>query len=193
MIRNWRLDWGQGDFPFLIVQLANFRSPAEYEQGSDWARLREAQLQVLDEPETAMAVTIDIGDAADVHPKNKKDVGERLALCALAKAYTTRTGFSGPTYREHFVDGNGIRLHFDHVADGLASSAGDLKTFVIAGENQVFHPAMATIEGDTVFVSSRLVPSPVAVRYAWADNPKGCNLINSTGLPASPFRTDFWP
>jgi len=193
MIRNWRLDWGQGDFPFLVVQLANYRSPAEYEEGSHWAKLREAQLKVLDEPGTALAVTIDIGDAADIHPKNKRDVGERLALCALSKAYSKPTAFSGPTYREHFVEGNGIRLHFDHVADGLASRGGDLRTFVIAGENRVFHPATATVEGNTLFVSAALVPSPVAVRYAWADNPHGCNLINSTGLPASPFRTDSWP
>jgi len=192
MMRNWRLDWGQGDFPFLIVQLANYRSPADYEQGSDWARLREAQLQVLDEPGTALAVTIDIGDAADIHPKNKRDVGERLALCALAKAYLRPIVFSGPTYREHFVEGKGIRLHFDHAADGLASRCGELKTFVIAGENQVFHSATATIEGHTVFVSTPLVPFPVAVRYAWADNPQGSNLVNSTGLPATPFRTDSW-
>jgi len=192
MIRNWRLDWGQGDFPFLIVQLANYRSPVEYEQGSDWARLREAQSQVLDEPGTELAVTIDIGDAVDIHPKNKKDVGERLALCALAKVYHRPIVYSGPTYRAHFVEGNGIRLLFDHMADGLASRGGDLRTFVIAGENQVFHSAEATIEDHTVFVSASMVPCPVAVRYAWADNPRGCNLINSTGLPASPFRTDSW-
>jgi sialate O-acetylesterase len=194
LIRNWRADWGQGDFPFLIVQLANFRAPAAYQHESTWARLREAQLQTLAEPGTGLAVTIDIGEAANVHPGNKQDVGERLARWALAQTYAKPIVSSGPLYRSMTIEGANIRLHFDHAAGGLAvKGGGSLKTFVIAGPDRRFHPAEAIIKGETIVVSSLHVRDPLAVRYAWADNPDGCNFMNGAGLPASPFRTDCWP
>lgn len=194
LIRNWRADWGQGDFPFLIVQLANFHAPMAYQQESMWARLREAQLQALAEPGTGLAVAIDIGEAADIHPRNKRDVGERLARWALAQTYGKPGPCSGPLYRSMTIAGSGIRLHFDHASGGLAvKGGGRLQTFVVAGQDRRFHPAEALIDGETVVVSSPQVLEPLAVRYAWADNPEGCNLANAAGLPASPFRTDRWP
>ena len=192
MIKNWRADWGLGDFAFLIVQLANFRAASDFDSSSTWARLREAQLQALQEPNTGLAVAIDIGEAADIHPKNKKDVGERLALGALAKAYARDIPYSGPIYRNIVLEAKGIRLFFDHASGGLLAKDGNLKTFVIAGKVRVFFPAEASVDGYSVFVSSPQVPFPEAVRYAWADNPEGCNLFNGAGLPASPFRTDNW-
>jgi len=192
MIENWRTDWGLGDFPFLIVQLANFRTPSSYESASTWARLREAQLHALQENNTGMAVAIDLGEAADIHPKNKKDVGERLALGALAKTYAREIPYSGPIYHNMVLEANGIRLYFNHASGGLLAKNGNLKTFVIAGKDRVFFPAEALVDGYSVFVSSPQVPHPEAVRYAWADNPEGCNLFNGAGLPASPFRTDNW-
>ena len=192
MIKNWRSDWGLGDFPFLVVQLANFRAPADYDPASTWAQLREAQLQALQEPNTTVAVAIDLGEAADIHPKNKKDVGERLALGALAKAYARDIPYSGPIYRNMVLEAKGIRLFFDHASGGLLAKDGNLKTFVIAGKDRVFFPAEASVDGYSVFVSNPQVPFPEAVRYAWADNPEGCNLFNGAGLPASPFRTDNW-
>jgi sialate O-acetylesterase len=192
MIKNWRADWGLGDFAFLIVQLANFRAASDFDSSSTWARLREAQLQALQEPNTGLAVAIDIGEAADIHPKNKKDVGERLALGALAKAYAREIPYSGPIYRNMVLEAKGIRLFFDHASGGLLAKDGNLKTFVIAGKDRVFSPAEASVDGYSVFVSSPQVPFPEAVRYAWADNPEGCNLFNGAGLPASPFRTDNW-
>lgn len=192
MVENWRTDWALGDFPFLLVQLANFRTPSRYEQGSTWARLREAQLHALQERNTGMAVAIDLGEAADIHPKNKKDVGERLALWALAKTYSRSTPHTGPIYQQMAIEGNAIRITFDHTENGLSSSGGELTTFVVAGKDRIFFPAHAMIQGHTVLVSSPDVPDPEAVRYGWADNPVGPYLINSVGLPASPFRTDFW-
>lgn len=192
LIRCWRREWGQGDFPFLIVQLANFLAPTEHQPESNWARLREAQLGVLSEPATGMAVAIDIGDAGDIHPRNKHDVGQRLAVWALATTYQKPVVPSGPIYRSMTVEGSGIRLRFEHAAGGLASASGPLRTFVVAGADRRFKTAMAVIDGAAVLVSSPEVPAPVAVRYAWADNPDGCNLRNLAGLPASPFRTDCW-
>jgi sialate O-acetylesterase len=192
MIENWRTDWGLGDFPFLIVQLANFRAPSSYESASTWARLREAQLHALQEKNTGMAVAIDLGEAADIHPKNKKDVGERLALWALAKTYCRNTPHSGPIYQQMSIEGKAIRIAFDHTENGLSSTDGELMTFMVAGKDRFFFPAEAAIQGHTVLVSSPEVPDPEAVRYAWADNPVGPHLINSAGLPASPFRTDRW-
>ncbi len=193
MIQDWREAWAQGDFPFLFVQLANFM-PARPEPGeSAWAELREAQLMTLSLPKTGMAVAIDIGDANDIHPRNKQDVGKRLALNALAIAYGKKVVYSGPIYERMKREGNAIRLYFKHVDGGLTTPNGEpLKGFAIAGADRKFVWADARIGGNTVVVSSPQVPEPVAVRYAWADNPV-CNLYNRAGLPASPFRTDDWP
>ncbi len=193
MIKNWRDDWGQGDFPFLFVQLANFRQAKTEPAESDWAELREAQLMTLALSNTGMAVIIDIGDADDIHPKNKQDVGKRLALWALGKTYGQKLVCSGPIYRSMRVEGNRIVLQFDYVGSGLAAVLEEpLKGFAIAASDRKFVWADAKIEGNTVAVSSTEVSEPVAVRYAWADNP-ACNLYNKEGLPASPFRTDDWP
>jgi sialate O-acetylesterase len=192
MVRSWRSGWGQGDFPFIQVQLANFKAAQDYEPASSWALLREAQTGLLSEPNTGMAVAIDIGDAADIHPTNKLDVGHRLAQWALAKTYGKSIVPSGPMYRSMTIEGSKIRLYFDHIGAGLHCDGPALRTFVVAGVDRLFRTANAVIEGQTVVVSSAEVPEPVAVRYAWADNPEGCNLRNVEGLPASPFRTDAW-
>jgi sialate O-acetylesterase len=193
MIQNWRKDWGQGDFSFLFVQLANWREIKPEPVESDWAELREAQLMTLDLPNTGMAVIIDIGDADDIHPKNKQDVGKRLALWALAKNYGKGIVYSGPLFKRMNIEGNKAILSFDHVGGGLIAKGDEsLKGFAIAGADRKFVWAEAEIEGDKVIVSSNEVSAPVAVRYAWADNPV-CNLYNAEELPASPFRTDDWP
>ena len=193
MIKNWRNDWGQGDFPFLFVQLANFMAVNLEPSESAWAELREAQLMTLALPKTGMAVIIDIGDANNIHPKNKQDVGKRLALLALARSYGKKLVYCGPIYKSMRVEGNKIILHFDYVGGGLVAGGGEpLKGFAIAGADRKFVWADAKIDGDTVVVSCDKVTKPVAVRYAWADNPV-CNLYNKEGLPASPFRTDDWP
>jgi len=194
MIKNWRNNWGQGDFPFLFVQLANFKDVADEPVESNWAELREAQLMTLSLPKTGMAVIIDIGDTNNIHPKNKQDVGRRLALWALAKTYK-RGGivYSGPIYKSMKVEGNKIIVHFEHIGGGFVADWGEpLKGFAIAGADRKFVWAGAKIEGDTVVVGSDKISEPVAVRYAWADNPV-CNLYNTEALPASPFRTDDWP
>jgi sialate O-acetylesterase len=158
-----------------------------------WAELREAQLMTLSLPKTGMAVAIDIGEANDIHPKNKQDVGLRLALAAMKVAYGRNLVHSGPIYKSMKVEGNKIRLWFDNVGSGLvAKGDGVLKGFAIAGEDRKFVWAEAKIEGNTVVVWSEKVPKPVAVRYGWSCNPV-CNLYNAEGLPASPFRTDDWP
>jgi sialate O-acetylesterase len=159
---------------------------------SAWAELREAQTMTLRTPNTGMAVTIDIGDALDIHPKNKQDLGDRLARWALAKTYGEDLVYSGPLYRSMEKSGKQIVLHFDHVGGGLVSrDAKSLTGFAIAGADKHFVWAEARIVGDTVVVRSSAVPDPMAVRYAWADNPI-CNLYNREDLPASPFRTDVW-
>jgi len=193
MIRDWREGWGRGDFPFLFVQLANF-GPLKNEPGEDdWAELREAQLLTLSIPHTGMAVAIDIGESGDIHPKNKQEVGRRLALAARAVAYGEKIVYSGPIYRKGSMDlENGkARLLFDHTGSGLTARGGDLKGFTISGECRKFIPAKARIEGKTVLVWSDKVSKPAAVRYGWAMNPD-CSLYNREGLPASPFRTDDW-
>jgi sialate O-acetylesterase len=192
MIKNWRDKWGQGDFPFLFVQLANWEASYPEPQESDWAELREAQLMTLSAPNTGMAVTIDIGEANDIHPKNKQDVGKRLALWALAKTYGKTIVYSGPIYRLMEVRDNKAILHFENIGGGLVTRGEALKGFAIAGADKKFVWADAKIEGNTVVVSSDKVSVPVAVRYAWAKNPV-CNLYNKEGLPATPFRTDTWP
>jgi sialate O-acetylesterase len=191
MIRDWRAAWGEGDFPFLYVQLANWQPRKPEPSESGWAELREAQLWTLKEPATGMAVIIDIGEAEDIHPRNKHDVGHRLAVWALAKTYGKKVEYSGPMYESYKVDGHLVRVRFTH-ADGLRAMNGDaIEGFAVAGADKKFVWAKAKIEGDSVVVWSDSVANPVAVRYAWADNP-AANLYNGTGLPASPFRTDEW-
>ncbi len=193
LIGSWRAAWRQGDFPFLFVQLASFM-PAQNEPGeSQSAELREAQSLALALPNTGMAVAIDIGQADDIHPRNKKDVGLRLALPALAQVYGFKDlVYSGPLYRSQQIKEDTIHLEFNHVGAGLNSRGGKLRGFAIAGADRQFVWADARIVGDSVVVSSSRVPRPVAVRYCWADNPNG-NLYNSAGLPAAPFRSDVWP
>ncbi len=194
MITDWRQSWGVRSFPFLFVQLANFMTQKPEPGDSAWAELREAQLMTLSLKDTGMATIIDIGEAGDIHPKNKQDVGKRLALWVLAKTYGRKDVVcSGPLYESMKVRDGKVLLRFDHIGGGLVvKGGGPLKGFAIAGVDRKFVWAEAVIEGKTVVVSSDKVPEPVAVRYAWADNPV-CNLYNAAGLPASPFRTDDWP
>jgi len=188
MIQNWRDDWGQGDFPFYYVQIAPFL----YAEPVTAAELREAQLMTLSVPNTGMAVTSDISEIDDIHPRNKQDVGKRLALWALAKTYGKKIVYSGPVYKSMDVEGSTVRLHFDHVGGGLVARDGDLTDFTIAGADRVFVDAKAVIDGDTILVSSPHVDAPVAVRFGWT-NTAAPNLFNKEGLPASTFRTDDWP
>jgi sialate O-acetylesterase len=191
MIKDWRTRWGIGDFPFYYVQIAPFNYKTE---PVPTAFLREAQTMALSVPNTGMAVTMDVGDETNIHPKQKKSVAHRLALLALAKTYgKTDLAYSGPLYKACKVEGNKIRLAFDHVDGGLVSDDGEALThFTIAGADQKFVEAEAVIDGDTVVVRSNEVSKPVAVRYGWgnADMP---NLANKDGLPSPSFRTDDWP
>ena len=191
MIRNWRTAWGR-EFPFYFVQLANWHANKAEPVESDWAELREAQLMTLREPQTGMAVIIDIGDENDIHPRNKLDVGHRLATWALAETYKQNVVPSGPIFERATITGSEVRIRFKYGAGLKTSDGGPLKGFAIAGEDRHFVWANAKIDGDTVIVSSSSVQKPLAVRYAWADNPIA-NLYNKAGLPASPFRTDDWP
>lgn len=194
MIRNWREKWNQPDLPFLFVQLANYTEEAKEPGPSNWARLREAQLMSLSVPNTAMTVAIDVGEAKDIHPKNKQDVGYRLSRNALKLAYGKDVVDSGPIYKSMQTEGNKIILSFTHADGGLVAKDkyGYLKAFSIAGADKKFYWARAMIQGDQVVVYSDDVSNPVAVRYGWADNPGDANLYNGEGLPASPFRTDEW-
>ena len=222
MIRDWRKQWGQGDFPFLYVQLPNLSAGGNAAVEQSWVNVREVQLKTLAMPNTGMAVTIDVGDVNNVHYANKQPVGLRLALWALAKVYEKDIVYSGPLYESSKVEGNKIRIKFHNVGGGLV--VGNVKTsgvnpngadkqagsnvglpvgavggsdrlqqFLIAGADRKFVPAEAVIDGDRVLVWSDKVAEPAAVRYAWFCNPEGCNLYNMEGLPASPFRTDDWP
>lgn len=195
MIRDWRTRWND-EFSFYFVQLANFRKPST-EPGTpdDWALLQDRMRRVLDTtPKTGMAIINDVGDADNIHPKNKQDPGERLARWALAKDYGRDMVYSGPLFKASKVEGSAIRVSFDQSGTGLkARDNGPLKRFEVAGNDRVWHWAEAKIDGrDSVLVSCAEVKSPVAVRYAWASNPEGANLVNSEGLPASIFRTDDW-
>jgi sialate O-acetylesterase len=186
MIGNWRNDWGQGAFPFYFVQIAPFTGQNP--------EIREAQMLTMKTvPNTGMVVTTDIGNTTNIHPKNKQDVGKRLALWALAKTYG-RDGLthSGPIYKEHAVEGNKIRLSFDHVDGGLVARDGALTDFTIAGKDKSFVDAKAVIDGDTIVVSSGKIKKPVSVRFGWTNTAEP-NLFNKAMLPASPFRTDDWP
>ncbi len=192
LIYGWRKEWGQGDFPFLIVQLPNYQ---ETGRGFDSpiAELREAQaMTARDVPNCGLAVTIDIGEAHNIHPANKQDVGKRLALEALNIVYGQNVVSSGPTFSHLQLDGARAIVKFTNIGGGLVAKGGAVKGFALAGVDRKFIPADASIEGDTVIVQSGAVPEPVAVRYAWADDPP-CTLYNSDGLPAAPFRSDDWP
>ncbi|MFW6163602.1 MAG: sialate O-acetylesterase [Planctomycetota bacterium] len=191
LIESWRAAWGQGQFPFLYVQLPNWRGHHK-DIETDWAAMRDSMLQALAVPKTGMAVTIDVGDARDIHPKNKQAVGERLALAARAVAYGEELCWCGPICDGMTVEAGKARLRFRHVCDGLVARGGELKGFAIAGADRTFVPATARIDGEDVVVWSPKVKQPVAVRYAWSNDPT-CNLYNQAGLPASPFRTDDWP
>jgi sialate O-acetylesterase len=190
MIRDWRRAWGQV-FPFYFVQLANWRPRKEQPDESDWAELREAQAMTLREPQTGMAVAIDIG-GEDLHPRNKLDVGRRLAAWALADVYGGKNVPSGPLFDRFSIEGDKVRIRFKHGLGLKTNDGGPVKGFAIAGADRKFVWAEARIEGQTVVVWSPSISKPVAVRYGWADNP-AVNLYNKAGLPASPFRTDDWP
>ena len=190
MIQDWRRAWGQGDFPFLFVQLAGWENPLP--RMNTWPELREAQTMALSLANTGMAVAIDIGDRYDIHPKNKQEVGRRLALAAEAVAYGKKIEYSGPVYDLMKTEGDRITLHFKHRGGGLVVRGRALVGFEIAGDSRKFFPADARMVGDAVVVSSSNEPRPVAVRYGWARYSE-CNLYNKAGLPASPFRTDDWP
>ena len=188
MVNDWRVEWGQGEFPFYFVQLA----PYNYSQDLVGAALRDAQRKSLDIPNTGMVVTLDIGNPQDIHPKDKKDVGKRLSLWALAKTYGKENiVYSGPIYKSMKVEGNKIRISFNYIGSGLYCKGDELTYFTIAGSDQVFHPANAIIENNTILVSSDEVKSPVAVRFAFKNTDEP-NLFNKEGLPASTFRTDNW-
>jgi sialate O-acetylesterase len=191
LIRDWRQQWKR-NFPFYFVQLANYKAKKDDPHASDLAKLREAQMQTLHVENTAMAVAIDLGDEKCIHPANKQEVGRRLSLIALAKVYGKDCIYSGPVFTNYRIEGNKIRICFEDSEQILRTNDGSfLQGFSIAGADRVFHWAVAVIEGNEVIVGSSKVAAPVAVRYAWADNPE-CNLYNSAGLPASPFRTDDW-
>lgn len=194
MIGQWRQVWGEKKYPFLYVQLPNY-NPYQPDANafSGLAQIREAQRQALTLPDVGMAVTIDIGDAANIHPANKQDVCKRLALLAESMVYHQPVLAYGPLFHAMTIEGAQIRLQFSATGKGLVAHGGDtLQGFAIAGADHKFVWAVAKIDGDSIVVSSPNVPQPVAVRYAWGDNP-ACNLFNLDGLPASPFRTDAWP
>jgi sialate O-acetylesterase len=200
MIKNWRKDWGQGDFPFLFVQIAPWdrnkkRSLAEITKEpleSDWAELREAQTMTLKLSKTGMAVITDVGDKDDIHPTKKVPVGERLALAARAQVYSEKIVYSGPMYKSMKVKGNVVTLAFDHIGGGLEAKGGKLTGFAVCGEDKKWVWADAETDGKVVTLSNAAVAKPIAVRYGWSDFPV-LNLFNKEGLPASPFRTDEFP
>ena len=195
MIQDWRTKFNQGDFPFYFVQLSTFDEfKGNSKVGSRWAELREAQSETLKLKNTGMAVTTDIGNAKDIHPTNKQDVGLRLAAIALNNVYGKKQIYSGPTFKSQEIKGNQIILTFDNIGSGLSTpdNSQNVKGFEIAGADKVFHSAKAIIKDNTIIVSSENVPNPVAVHYGWADDDTEINLFNKEKFPASPFRTDNW-
>ncbi|HMU46704.1 MAG TPA: sialate O-acetylesterase [Chitinophagaceae bacterium] len=191
LINDWRNKWQQGELPFLYVQLPNFMEYNYLPSESNWAVLRESQLKSLSVPNTAMVVAIDLGEWNDIHPDNKKSVGDRLALTALKLAYNEDVVYSGPLYQSSAIEGNKIVISFSHIDGGLITNDGEVPAeFAIAGADKKFVWAQTKIEGDKVIVWNDDVKKPMYVRYAWADNPVNPNLYNKVGLPASPFRTD---
>jgi sialate O-acetylesterase len=196
LIESWRAAWGDGEFPFYFVQLANLgHPPTDPNDPPGWAELRESQLVTWETvPHTGMTVTVDIGDPNNIHPADKRDVGERLARFALNNDYHLKMEDSGPVYQSMTIQGDKVRLHFTHSGTGLMAKDGEpLHMFAIAGADQKFSWADAVIDGDDVVVSAKDVPNPIAVRYAWFSDPEGLNLYNKDDLPATPFRTDNWP
>jgi sialate O-acetylesterase len=193
LIHDWRAQWKKADLPFIVVQLANVGNPDKAPVENGWAETREAQLMALSLPRTGLAVTLDLGVAEDVHYKNKQDAGKRTALAALKAAYSRDIVYSGPLYKSMAVEVGKIRLRFDCIGSGLTARNNEpLKGFAIAGADRKFVWADAKIEGNEVVVWNDKVQEPLAVRYAWSNNPV-CNLYNREGLPASSFRTDDWP
>jgi len=194
MINDWRTKFKQGDFPFYFVQLSTFDEfGGNSQKGSRWAELREAQSETLKLKNTGMAVTTDIGNAKDIHPTNKQDIGLRLAATALNNIYGKKQVHSGPTYKSQQIKGNQIILTFDNIGSGLSTPNNDeLKGFEIAGADKVFHSTKAIIKDNKIIVSSDKVQNPVAVQYGWADDDTAINLFNKEKFPASPFRTDNW-
>ena len=193
LITNWRELWQKPELPFLLVQLPNFMEKHEKPTDSGWARIREAQLNTFKTtPNTALAVTYDVGEWNDIHPLNKKAVAQRLFLGARKVVYGEKVTHSGPVYKDMKIEGDKIVISFTETGRGLMAKGGTLKHFAIAGEDKQFVWAEAVIRGNKVVVSSKSVKNPVAVRYAWSDNPDEANLCNKEGLLASPFRTDNW-
>ena len=190
LITDWRRQW-RSDFPFYFVQLANFMESKEIQPDSEWAALREAQTKALKLDQVGMAVTIDIGLADDIHPKNKQEVGRRLALVALAGSYGKNVSGSAPVFRNYRIKGDKMELDFGQKQDGFQIKGTTLKGFTIAGPDRVFYPAEAMVHDGKIILSSTEVPAPLAARYGWADNPD-CNLYGENGLPVAPFRTDCW-
>jgi len=190
MITHWRKHFGQGDFPFLWVQLANFKVNNDA-TGQTWAYLREAQTETLSLPATGQAVIIDIGDPNDIHPTNKQEVGRRLSLIARHQVYQQPGDHSGPVFERAAREGATLRVYFKYADNGLTAADKPLQAFELAGPDRKFYPAKAVIERNTVVVSAPEVTEPVALRYAWSNDP-GANLFNGAGLPAAPFRTDTW-
>jgi sialate O-acetylesterase len=189
MIKQWRHDFGQGDLPFLYVQLPNDNSEGAY--STSWAFMRGVQAEALSLPNTGMAVTIDVGEDANVHPKKKQPVGQRLAWIAEAKVYGMKVPYEGPIFKSATIDGDAMVVHFERGAEGLRMKGDKLNEFTVAGADKQFRPAQAVIDGQTIRVTSPDVPHPVAVRYAWR-NGSSANLYNKDGLPAGPFRSDRW-
>jgi sialate O-acetylesterase len=190
MITSWRAAFGQGDLPFYWVQLANYARNDDPTHQT-WAFLREAQTQTLSLPATGQAVAIDIGNPDDIHPANKQEVGRRLALIAKNRTYGIPGDFSGPVFARAVREGSSLRVTFTYAETGLTAAGKPLQSFEVAGADRQFHPAAASIEGDSLLVRSPNVPSPEAVRYAWRNAPEA-NLYNGAGLPAAPFRSDGW-
>jgi sialate O-acetylesterase len=184
MILDWRQKWNQGAFPFLYVQISSFNSP-----GEDWGTLRDQQRRTLSVANTAMAVSLDVGLAGNVHPPDKQTVAGRLALGAEALAYGKPVEYSGPVYRSMAIEGENVRLYFDHAGSGLNAKGGKLVGFEIAGKDRHFVPAEAVLHGESVVISSDAVTDPVAVRYGW-EGFTSANLYNSNGLPTSTFTTE---
>jgi sialate O-acetylesterase len=185
MISDWRMRWREGDFPFLFVQISSFASTPE----ETWGVIREAQRRTLKLADTAMAVSLDVGEAGNIHPADKQTVGARLALAAQAVAYSEKIEFSGPLFREATPEGGSMRVYFTH-GHGLVAKGGTLEGFEVAGEDGHFHAATARVEGSTVIASASAVARPMYVRYAWANAPLTANLYNSSGLPASTFTSE---
>lgn len=192
LIQDWRQKWNQGEFPFYFVQLATYTTKGNSNEGCDWAELREAQTLTLSVPNTGMVVTTDIGNPKDVHPTNKQDVGKRLAALALNNVYHKPMDCSGPMFKSMKTENNQIIVSFEDIGSGLFSPDKNVKGFEIAGEDQVFYQAKASIEGNTVILSSENVKNPLAIRFSWIGDASESNLFNKEGFPAIPFRTDDW-